>query len=174
MRLHSWRLGRIVGPVECYFHFGGFSGLFSSALGTADCTPYDIELPDPTPVRSSPYRCVPPKLAIFRTMVNELLEQGVVRPSKSPYASPAFLVPKSVSGFRMMVDYRKVNSKILFDSHPMPTIEQFGGAVIFSVLDLNSTYHQILLSAKSWPFAPRLGSSNLISYRWASVWDARG
>ena len=86
-------------------------------------------------------------------MVNELMEQGVVRPSKSPYASPAFLVPKNGGGFRMVVDYRKVNSKIVFDSYPMPTIEQaleqFGGVAIFSVLDLNSAYYQIPLSSKS-------------------------
>jgi len=90
--------------------------LFSSALGKLDCTPYEIELSDSTPVRSSPYRCVPPRLAVFRTMVNELLEKDVVRPSKTPYASTAFPVPKSAGGFRMMVDYRKFNSKVVFDS----------------------------------------------------------
>jgi hypothetical protein len=68
-------------------------------------------------------------------MVNELLEQGVVRPSKSPYASPTLLVPKSGGGFHMVVDYRKVNAKVTYDSYPMPTIEQafeqFGGAAVF-------------------------------------------
>jgi hypothetical protein len=92
-------------------------------------------------------------LEIFKRVVNELLEQGVVRPSKSQYASPTFLVPKSVGGFRMVVDYRKVNSKIVFDSYPMPTIEQafeqFAGAAIFSVLDLNSAYYQIPLTPPS-------------------------
>jgi hypothetical protein len=86
-------------------------------------------------------------------MVNELLEQGVVRPSKSPYASPAFLVPKKDGEFRLVVDYRRVNGKIVFDAYPMPTIdqalEQFGGARVFSVLDLNSAYFQIPLSATS-------------------------
>jgi len=129
-----------------------FPALFSSTLGTAKCAPYDIELLDSVPVWSSPYRCAPPKTAKFRDMVNELLQQGVVRPSKSPYASPAFLVPKRDGGFRL-VDYRKVNSKVVFDSYPMPTIEQaldqFGGAVVFSVLDLNSAYYQIPLSEKS-------------------------
>ena len=71
-----------------------FPTLFSSTLGSARVTPYEIELSDMAPVRSPPYRCAPPKLEIFRGIVNELLEQGVVRPSKSPYASPAFLVPK--------------------------------------------------------------------------------
>jgi len=130
-----------------------YPSLFSSSLGTAKCTPYEIELSDATPVRSPPYRCSPPKLQIFKQMVNELLAQGVLRPSKSPYASPAFLVPKNSGGMRLVVDYRKVNSKILFDSYPLPTIEQaleqFHGAVVFSVLDLNSAYFQTPLSPRS-------------------------
>ena len=71
-----------------------FPSSFSASLGVAKCTTYDIELSDATPVRSPPYRCAPPKLQIFKQLVNELLEHGVVRPSKSPYASPAFWVPK--------------------------------------------------------------------------------
>jgi hypothetical protein len=47
----------------------------------------------------------------------------------------------------MVVDYRKVNPKVVFDSYSMPTneqaFEQFGDAVVFSVLDLNSAYYQI-------------------------------
>jgi len=127
-----------------------YPDLFSSSLGTVKCAPYEIELSDTTPVRSPPYRCAPPKLQVFKQMVNELLEQGVIRPSKSPYASPAFLIPKNSSGSQLVVDYRKVNSKILFDSYPLPTIdqalEQFHGAVVFSVLDLNSAYFQVPLS----------------------------
>jgi len=59
-------------------------------------------------------------------------------------------VPEGEGGSRLVVDYRKVNAKILFDSYPMPTIdqafEQFAGATIFSVLDLNSAYFQIPLT----------------------------
>jgi len=73
---------------------GEFPSLFSSALGVARMAPYVIELSDMKPVRSPPYRCAPPKLEIFKSIVNELLAQGVIRPSKSPYASPAFWVPK--------------------------------------------------------------------------------
>jgi hypothetical protein len=81
-----------------------FPALFSSTLGTAKCVPYEIELLDSVTVRSSPYRYVPPKTSIFRDMVNELLQQGVIRPSQSPYASPAFFVPKRDVGFRLVVD----------------------------------------------------------------------
>jgi hypothetical protein len=81
-----------------------------------------------------------------------LLEQGVKRASKSPYASPAFLIPKSGEDFRIVVDYRKVNAKVGFDSYPMPTInqafEEFVGPVRFLVLDLNSAYYHIPRSEK--------------------------
>jgi hypothetical protein len=144
-----------MGPPEFTIEslLGQFPTLFTSNVGTAKCAPYEIKLADANPVRSPPYRCAPPKLEIFREMVDSLLKQGVVRPSKSPYASPAFLVAKSWGGFRLVVDYRKVNSKIVFNSYPMPIIEQafgqFAGARIFSVLDLNSAYFHIPLSARS-------------------------
>jgi hypothetical protein len=76
-----------------------YTALFSSTLGAAKCAPYKFELLDSVPGRSSPYRCAPHKTATFRDMVNERLQQGVVRPSKSPYASPAFLVPKGTGVF---------------------------------------------------------------------------
>ena len=127
--------------------------LFSSSVGTAKCVPYENELSDTTPVRSPPYRCAPPKLQKFKKMVNELLEQGVVRPSKSQSASTAFLIAKNNGGSRLVVDYKKVNVKVVFDSYALPTIdkafEQFNGAVVFSALDLNSAYFQIQLSARS-------------------------
>ena len=86
-------------------------------------------------------------------MVDELLQQGVVIPIRSPYARPAFLIPMSGGGFFLVVDYRKVNSRVVFDSYPMPTFEQafeqFGGATVFTVLDLNSAYYQIPLSNRS-------------------------
>ena len=43
-----------------------FQGLFSCTLGTANCAPYEIEISDSTPVRSSPHRCTQPKLKMFR------------------------------------------------------------------------------------------------------------
>jgi hypothetical protein len=111
--------------------------------------PYDIELLDTKTVQSPPYRCAPPKLKIFRE-IDDLLEKGVIRPSKSPYTSPTFLLPKQGGGVCMVVDFQKVHQKTVFDSYPVSSIDQafqqFGGATLFSVLDLNSAYYQIPLS----------------------------
>jgi len=125
-------------------------------------------------VCSSPHRRAPPKLKIFRD--DDLLEQGVVRPSTFPHASPTFLVPMSTAGFRLVVVYRKVNSKVVFDSYPMPTIEQaFGCAVVFYVSDLNSAYYQIPLrfGVVRLPSARHSLYINSTSCLWGVAWVVR-
>jgi transposase InsO family protein len=130
-----------------------FPALFSENLGTVRGMVCHLDLTDHIPVRSRPYQCSPPRLQKLREIVEELLNRGVVKKSYSQYASPAFLVPKSTGGQRMVVDYRLVNRKIVFDAFPMPNVDcafaNFSKAKIFSVLDLNSAYYQIPLSAKS-------------------------
>jgi hypothetical protein len=53
----------------------------------------------------------------------------------------------------MVIDYRLLNKKVVFDAFPMPSVEHafsnFQGAKVFSVLDLNSAYYQIPLSSKN-------------------------
>jgi hypothetical protein len=51
----------------------------------------------------------------------------------------------------MLVDYHLLHEKVIFDTFPMPTVEHafanFHNTKVFSVLDLNSAYYQIPLSA---------------------------
>jgi len=83
---------------------------------------------------------VPPKLKILRDHTEELLGK-VIRPIKSPRANPAFLLPKSGGEHGMVVDCKEVNLKICLGSNQQPTTEhafqQFLGASVFTVLDLN-------------------------------------
>jgi hypothetical protein len=72
----------------------------------------------------------------------------------------------------MVVDYRKVNAKVVFYSYPMPTTEQtfqqFGGALVFSVLDLTPriTRFPFLARAGGLPiFAPYSACTSLINRR---------
>jgi hypothetical protein len=54
----------------------------------------------------------------------------------------------------MVVDYLLLNKKVVFNTFHMPTTEHafanFHNVKIFSVLNLNSEYHQVLLCAKSY------------------------
>ncbi|GFV15653.1 retrovirus-related Pol polyprotein from transposon 17.6 [Trichonephila clavipes] len=55
--------------------------------------------------------------------IDEWLEQGIVGPSSSEYASPIVLVKKKDGTTRLCVDYRRLNRKLVKDRFPLPLIE---------------------------------------------------
>lgn len=130
-----------------------FPDVLTKQLGSTDRGVCHLELTDKTPCRAHPYPLPPPKLQKLRQHIEHLLETGVITQTISDYSSPCFLVPKKDGSQRLVVDYRKLNAKIKFDTFPLPTIEsalmQFGGAKYFTILDLNSAYHQIPLTLES-------------------------
>lgn len=56
------------------------------------------------------------KLAV-REIIDDLLKQEIIRPSKSPFASPIVLVKKKDDSRRMCVDYR-TNKQTIRDNYP--------------------------------------------------------
>ena len=71
-----------------------------------------------------------------------MLEQGVIKSSSSPWASPIVLVKKKDGKYRFCVDYRKLNQVTKKDAHPLPRIDDLlnalHGSKYFSTLDLRS------------------------------------
>ena len=76
-----------------------------------------------------------------------MLKTGVIKPSKSPWASPIVLVRKPDNSIRFCIDYRKLNSVTIKDSYPLPRIDDsldaLQGSKLFSVLDLQSGFWQV-------------------------------
>ena len=77
-------------------------------------------------------------------LVHEMLEQGVIEPSASPWASPIVLVQKKDGNVHFCVDYRKLNQVTKLDEFPLPriddTLDILNGSRYFSALDLASGY----------------------------------
>ena len=87
--------------------------------------------------------------------LSKLEKQGIITPIQfADHASPVVWVKKPDGGFRMCVDFKAtLNSNILSDAYPLPTIEEIfgkiGKATKFAKLDLKSAYWQIELDEES-------------------------
>ena len=108
---------------------------------------HEIPLVDSRPFRL-PYRKIAPsQWQDVRQLLTEMEATGVIRPSKSPYASPVVVVTKKDGSLRLCIDYRKLNSCSTRDAFPLPRIEEaleaLGQAKYFSTLDLTSGYWQV-------------------------------
>lgn len=120
-----------------------------SELGNSNVTQVAIDLQNTDPVVYRPYRLAMKEKEIVRDIVNELLENDIVRHSTSPYASPVVLVRKKTGDYRLCIDYRALNKKIVRERYPMPLIDDqldaLAGNMYFTTLDLASGYYQIVI-----------------------------
>lgn len=118
---------------------------------------HKIETTDDVPVFSRQYRYPHAYKEEVKTQIEDLIRQNIIQPSKSPFNSPIFLVPKKqdASGkkkFRLVIDYRKLNKKTVDDKYPIPNItdilDKLGKCQLFSTLDLASGFHQVEIDEK--------------------------
>lgn len=84
--------------------------------------------------------------------IREMLNQGIISPSISPYNAPLWVVPKKLDKsneqkWRLVIDYRKLNDETIDDKFPIPNIEEIfdklGRCQYFSTLDLAKGFYQI-------------------------------
>jgi hypothetical protein len=126
---------------------------------------FSIELkPGTTPVSRRSYRMPPNELALLKTQLQDLLENGFIRPSSSPWGCPAIFVKKKDQTLRMCVNYRPLNEVTIKNKYLLPWIDllfdQLVGAKVFSKIDLRSGYHQIRVRPEDIPktaFTTRYG-----------------
>ena len=107
------------------------------------------------PLNKPPYRLSPKEYEELQAQIDDLLSQGHIRPSTSPYGAPVLFVPKKDGRWRMCVDYRALNRQTIRDRYPLPRIDdlldRLGQARHFTRLDLASGYHQIAVKESDIP-----------------------
>ena len=116
-------------------------------LGSTNIVKHDINTGTEPPIKHQPRRFPKPQEQEIEKQVNELLEQGLIKPGNGPWSSPIVLVKKKDGSVRMCVDYRKLNAKTVKDAYPLPriddTLDSLADANLFATLDLASGYHQV-------------------------------
>ena len=109
---------------------------------------------------------MPPQLDKVREHLKLMLDAGVIRPSNSPWCNAVVLVRKKDGSLHFCIDFRKLNSLTVKDSHPLPrtceTLESLAGAAHFSTFDMNSGFWQVPMDEESKQYiAFTLGSMGL-------------
>jgi hypothetical protein len=85
-----------------------------------------IKLKDPQlSLKLCLYSCPRKYWDLWQTLINQHLKAGRIRPSSSPFASPAFIVPKKdpTALPRWVNDYWQLNANTVTDSFPLPRID---------------------------------------------------
>ena len=103
----------------------------------------------------SAQRLPPDKLATAKAEFNAIEDMGIVRKSRSPWASPLHIVNKMDGRLRPWGDFWRLNKVTTCDSYPVPFIADaisfLHGKRIFSKVDLLKTYFHIPIAKRDIP-----------------------
>ena len=129
-----------------------YEHIFTDVPGDSNLTEHQIELTSEEPVRSKPYVIPCNVRESLKEDIQAMLQMGVIRESKSPYASPVVVVRKKDGTNRVCVDYRKLNRLTVFDPTPANTTEEIFSKMAkkkyFTRIDLTKGYWQIPVAEK--------------------------
>ena len=108
--------------------------------GHTKATKHKIVLKDPDtpPFRERFHRIPPPQLEEVRAHLKMMLDAGVIRPSNSPWCNAVVLVRKKDGSLCFCIDFRRLNTLTVKDSHPLPpiceTLESLVGAAHYTTV----------------------------------------
>nr|GEV13461.1 putative reverse transcriptase domain-containing protein [Tanacetum cinerariifolium] len=99
---------------------------------------FQIDLiPRAAPVARAPYRLAPSEMQELSDQLQELADQGFIRPSTSRWGA-------LVLSFRMFIDYRELNKLTSKNRYPLPRIDdlfdQLQCSSVYSKIDLQSVF----------------------------------
>ena len=123
--------------------------LFDGDLGFCDVLKHSIPTTTDKLVYL-PHRQIPVQLqSEVRKCLDNWFKQGIIRPSKTPYASQVVIIRKKTGEIRLSVEFRKLNAISIRNSFPLPCVEEalqaVQAAVWFSSFDLAQGYLQMAM-----------------------------
>ncbi|UYV65871.1 K02A2.6-like, partial [Cordylochernes scorpioides] len=129
-----------------------YADLFSLGLGRSKLAKHRIDTEGAKPIKHKQYRVSAKEREIIKEQIDEMLRDGIIRPSSSPWSFPVILVKKRDGKYRFCVDHRKLNNVTVKDVYPIPRIDEvldtLQGSKYFSAIDLKSGYWQVEVEEK--------------------------
>nr|KYP37785.1 Transposon Ty3-I Gag-Pol polyprotein [Cajanus cajan] len=129
-----------------------YASVFAKPSGLPPTRPHDHHIPltpNSNPVNVKPYRYPHYQKDIMTQLISDMLTDGIIQPSNSPFSSPVLLIKNKDGTWNFCVDYKALNALTIKDRFPIPTIDELldelGHAKVFTKLDLQFGYHQIRL-----------------------------
>ena len=102
---------------------------------------------DDTPIAVPPYRTRPEMREAIEEQAFQMIADGLVSHSTSPYSAPILLARKKLGGWRFLTDFRKINERCVKVVYPLPRIEDsihsLENPKFFSSMDLTKGFWQI-------------------------------
>lgn len=127
-------------------------------IGRARTVKHAIQLDKEGIIRDFPRQYTEDQRQEIKTQVDSMLREGIIQASRSPHASEIVLAKKkdadgTFTGWRMCIDFRKINDHTLKDAYPLPRINDLLRSVkssrYFVTVDLKAGYLQIPLEEGS-------------------------
>ena len=151
--------------IDLLHKYSDVISLNNEKLGKTDVIYHHINIPrDSQPIYTPCYRLPQSQKEKVSTHLREMLEDGIIRESKSPWSSPMLCVPKKDGTLRICIDFRKINSLTATDPYPVPSlrhlISSIGENEVYTTLDLQAGFWQVPLDEESKPltgFSSSLG-----------------
>ena len=121
-------------------------------LGHTTLVCHEIPTGSALPIRFPTYQLAYHSQEVLREEIKTLLDQDIIKSSKSPWAAPIVLVKKKDSTQRMCVDYRQLNKFTVNHPYPLPNIDDLISNLVASkyitTLDLTKGYYQVPVHIK--------------------------
>ena len=93
------------------------------------------------------YRMAPVELQELKVQLQDLLDNGFIRLSTSPWGAPVLFAKKNDKTLRLCIDYRQLNRVTIKNRYPLLRIDNFfdqlRGARVYSKIYLRTDYHQL-------------------------------
>ena len=124
-----------------------YKSLFCSVPGKTDAIYHHIPTRNSKPIRVPPRRIPVHYKEEVQQQIAEMLQQGIIQESSSPWLAPCVFVPKRNGELRICIDYRELNKRTEKNSYPLPLPDEvqdhLGNAQVFTKLDCRKGFWQV-------------------------------